>query len=161
MKHILKFALLAFAALTLSACDTLNDLIQTPAADYSGTYADLNVNFGQVCGLPRKGEVQIKIDTKVVEDVSVHTITATAVIYDAGQGGQTLTSSAQWSVNGSAKNLNSGAIDDFGSVVLSKDGYTFKGNMTIYNVECLTPSTDPSQPDTTTYGRVVASFEAK
>jgi len=161
MKRILQIAALALAALTLSACDTLHDLVKVPPADYTGTYADLDVAFGPVCGLPRNGEVHLKISTQIAEDVSVHTITASTVIYDAGEGGETLTTSAEWTVNGTAKNLNSGAIDDFGHVTLKKDADRFIGRITLYNVECVTPAPDPGQPDTITYGRVTVAFEAR
>lgn len=160
MKKILTLASLILAALALSACDTLNSLVSVPPADYTGTYADMDVSFGDVCGVPRKGEVHLRINTQIVEDASVHDLTLTTVIFDAGADGTTITNDAAWRVNGSVKSLNSGAITDFGTINLTKDGSTFPGRVTIYNVECVTPAPEPSQPDLITYARVTVPFTA-
>jgi len=160
MKRVLHITTLLVATITFSACDSLNSLISTPPADYTGTYADMDVDFGAVCGVPRKGEVHLRISTETGEDASVHDLTLTSVIFDAGADGETITHEATWRVNGRLKNLNSGAIADFGTVTLARDGSNFSGHVTIYNVECATPATDPSKPDLITYTRVTVPFKA-
>lgn len=160
MKRTLQITTLLLVTLTLAACDTLNGLISVPPTDYTGTYADTNVDFNAVCGIDRTGEIHLRISTELADDASVHDLTLTTVIFDAGPNGETLTNEAHWRVNGDSNNLNSGAINDFGTINLTKNDNRFQGRVTIYNVECITPAPDPSQPDQITYARISAPFNA-
>ncbi len=160
MKRLLAIPTLLLAVITLSACDTLNSLVSMPPADYTGNYADLNVTYGNVCGQPQTGELHLSISTQVADNASAHTITATAVINEVGTSNETLAYEANWTVDGTANNLNSGAIKDFGNINLRKVDDRFLGLLTIYNVECVTPSTEPGQPDQITYARVTTPFTA-
>ena len=87
-------------------------------------------------------------------------ITATAVINEVGISNETLTYEATWIVPGTANNLNSGALKDFGNINLRKVDNRFLGQLTIYNVECVTPSTEPGKPDQITYARITTPFTA-
>lgn len=160
MKRTTQALALITITLALSACGMLNSLIRTPPTDHSGTYADTNVDFGDICGNPHRGEVHLSIDSTVTEADASHELTLTTVIFDAGPGGQTLTNAATWTVNKDTNTLNSGPIADFGRVNLKHQNGQYAGTLTLFNVQCITPGQDPDQEDEVTYQLVTANFKA-
>lgn len=158
MRRITTLAAITLAALTLTACGAIKDLLKTPPVDLTGAYADLSVDYGEVCGAARQGEFHLAIDTEITDDGSLHSIDATAVIYDAGRDGRTITKTATWTARG--KSLSSGAIEDFGTVTLTPAGDGYEGVVTLFNVECTGPDPDDPSKTITTYERAQARFQA-
>lgn len=158
MRRPATLAAITLAALTLTACGAIKDLLKTPPVDLTGAYADLSVDYGEVCGAARQGEFHLAIDTEITDDGALHDLTATAVIYDAGKNDQTITAVARWT--GKDDRLSSGAVDRFGTVTLIPEGSGYKGTVTLYNVECTWADPDDPTDTTTTYERVEATFHA-
>lgn len=158
MRRITTLAAITLATLTLTACGVLADVFAAPPADHTGTYADPKVDYGEVCGAEREGELHLAIDTRIADDGSLHSIDATAVIYDAGRDGRTITRTATWTARG--KGLSSGAIEDFGTVTLTPAGDGYEGVVTLFNVECAGPDPDDPGKTITTYERAQARFQA-
>ena len=157
----LRIFAIALAALSLTACDSLHNLIATPPADFTGKYADTQLVLGDVCGTPRDAEMHISVDTLIAEDdTSLHEFTADVVIYGAGEDGATVTAGADWSVSGASKNYNSGFVPGFGTVSLAPSEEGFAGTATIHDVTCIQPGVDGAE-DVTTHERVTFEFNAK
>jgi hypothetical protein len=132
MQRTLTLLSLALAALLLSGCGFIKDIVTPPPPDYSGNYKASGLVFQNMCGEDRTSTLYLGVSSEVGDSESSHTFTMSLFVSDVISTPRT----GSWTTSGATGSLSSPVMGDIVVTNVTRVPNGFTGSVEILNFAC-------------------------